>query len=653
MTHNILVISFLLSCSFVFGQQNDPVLFTVNKNPVHVSEFDYIYKKNNGDKADYSQESLEEYLDLYIKFKLKVEKAKQLKLDTLVSLQKELAGYRKQLANAYLVDREVTKTLVDEAYERKLEDVKVRHLLVTLAENATKEKESEALDRIYLIKEKIDNGADFGMISKSLSDDSRSAKLDGELGWLTAILPNGFYDFENAIYSLPIGKTSQPVRTRLGYHLIQVMDKRPARGQVNVSHILIRKSNKGVPVVGAREKADSLYIALEKGASFEQTARDFSDDKGTARDGGGLGFFGIGMYDRAFEDAAFALQEDGQISPPIESKLGWHIIRREAKKDYGNVKKMKSSLKADISHNDRFEYARQKKIESIKEEAGFIEDRDALKRFAQGLDQTFYSYKWQMPEVETGQLASFGAEESYSIKDFADYCKQNGRLRMRFDKKQDLQIAVAQLYDTYIDDLTVAYEEANLERKYPEFKALMREYSEGVLLFEVTKENVWDRASLDTIGLQAYFDDNRELYQWKDRAEITKYIVETTEKDILKKLNKAINKLTDSEAIKAEIESEFGKTVFVEEYTYEKGNPEIAHMKWKEGQSEVLVDKVKKEATIKHIDQLLPARAKTMKEARGYIISDYQTVLEKEWVKTLRQEFNVDIKKRVLSSLVK
>ncbi len=653
MTHNILVISFLLSCSLAFGQQDDPVLFTVNKNPVHVSEFDYIYKKNNGDKADYSQESLEEYLDLYIKFKLKVEKAKQLKLDTLVSLQKELAGYRKQLANAYLVDRDVTKTLVDEAYDRKLQDVNVRHLLVTLAEYATKEKESEALDRIYLIKEKVDNGADFGLIARTLSDDSRSAKLDGDLGWLTAILPNGFYGFENAIYTLPIGKTSQPIRTKLGYHLIQVLEKRPARGQMNVSHILIRKSNNGVPVAGAREKADSLFLAIEKGASFEQIARDYSDDKGTSKNGGGLGFFGIGMYDKAFEDAAFSLQEDGQISLPIESKVGWHIIRRESIKDYTNEKKMKSSLKSEISQNDRFDYAREKKIESIKEEAGFTEDRELLKRFAQSLNQSFYSYKWQMPEVESGQLASYGHEESYTIKDFADYCKQNGRQRMRFDKEQDLQIAVAEMYDSYIDDLTVAYEEANLERKYPDFKALMREYSEGVLLFEVTKDNVWDKASQDTVGLQAYFDQHRDLYQWKDRAETTKYIIETTDKDILKKLNKVVSKLKDSEAVKDQIESEFGETVFVEDYTYEKGNPEIAHLKWKEGQSEVLIDKVKNEATIKHINQLLPARAKTLKEARGYIISDYQTVLEKQWVNTLKEEFKVDIRKRVLSSLVK
>lgn len=574
-------------------------------------------------------------------------------MDTLESLQKELAGYRKQLANAYLVDRDVTKTLVDEAYQRKLEDVEVRHLLVTLAENATKEKESEALDRIYLIKEKIDNGADFGMIAKTLSDDKRSAKQDGELGWLTAMFPNGFYDFENAIYTLPIGKTSQPVRSRLGYHLIQVTDKRPARGQMNVSHILIRKTEKGKPIQGTKEKADSLYQALQNGAAFGQIARDYSDDNTTAKNGGELGFFGIGMYDLQFENAAFALSEDGQISMPVESKLGWHIIRREAKKDYTNEQKMKSSLKADISQNDRFDFARQKKIESIKVEAGFKEDREALKRFAQSLDKSFYSYKWQAPETDQSFLASYDDDQSYTMSDFVTFCKQNGRQRMRFDKKQDLGIAVNQMYDSYIDDLTVAYEEANLERKYPDFKALMREYSEGVLLFEVTKENVWDKASQDTIGLQEYFSENRDQYQWQKRADVTKYIIETTDKDMLKKLNKAVNKMDDSDAVKAEMEKELGKTVFVEDYMYEKDNTEVAHMKWKEGQSEVLVDQVRNEATIKYINKLLPARAKTMKEARGYIISDYQTVLEQQWVKTLKDEFDVNIDDGILSSLVK
>lgn len=400
MTHKVLIFSFLFTYTLSFGQKDDPVLFSVNDNPVHVSEFNYIYQKNNGDQADFSQESLEEYLDLYIKFKLKVEKARQLKLDTIKALQKELAGYRQQLANAYLVDKDVTRTLVDEAYERKLEDIQVRHLLVSVPEKTSLQRDAEAQDRIYLIKEKIDNGADFGLISKSLSDDKRSAANEGELGWLTAVFPNGFYDFENAIYNLEIGDLSQPIRTKIGYHLIEVMDRRPARGEIDVSHILIRKTKNGRPVTGARDRADSLYLTLKSGANFEQLAKDFSEDKSTANEGGNLGYFGIGMYDINFENAAFALTEDGQITPPIESKLGWHIIRRDAKRDYSNEKKMKSALRKAISNNDRFEMARSAKIIDIQEEAEFKDHPDVLSKFASGLDNVFYSYKWQIRKQE-------------------------------------------------------------------------------------------------------------------------------------------------------------------------------------------------------------------------------------------------------------
>jgi len=652
MTQNILVISFLLTVTLCFGQQNDPVLFTVGDTPVHVSEFDYIYKKNNGDKADYSKESLQEYLDLYVKFKLKVAKAKQLKLDTIPSLQKELEGYRQQLANAYLVDKEVTKQLVDEAYDRKLQDVKVRHVLVSVPEKTSMQRNADAQDRVYLIKEKIDNGADFGLIAKTLSDDKRSAKNDGELGWLTAMFPNGFYEFENAIYNLPIGETSQPIRTKIGYHLIQVMDRRPARGEISVSHILIKKAKNGKVVPQSMEVADSLYMLIKDGASFDKIAKTKSEDKSTSKENGDLGYFGIGMYDINFENAAFSLQNDGDITPPIESKLGWHIIRRDAKKDYSNVQKMKSTLRREISQKDRFASARRSKIEEIKSEAGFTENTQALDNFASLLNVNFYSYKWTLPESSDTQLANFGDEAVYTIADFAKYCKDNGRQRMRFDKKKPIPEAVQEMYSSFIDDKTIAYEKANLERKYPDFKALMREYSEGVLLFEVTKNNVWDKASQDTIGLQSYFNQNRDKYQWPERADFTEYTIETTDKTILKKLGKAAEKLSPDE-VKRQIETEFDQTVFVEQNKYDKTNPSLTHMKWKKGQQEVIIDKVNSEASVRRIDAIIPAGPKTLKEARGYIISDYQDILEKEWVDSLRREFVVDIKSKILSSLVK
>ncbi len=652
MIRNILIISILFLVTHLFAQDNDPVLFTVNETPVTVSEFNYIYQKNNGKEADFSKESLNEYLDLYVKFKLKVEKARQLQYDTIQSLNDELAGYRKQLANAYLVDKEVSKILVDEAYERIQKDIRVSHILVTLPEKVSKDKEAEALDRIYLIKEKLDNGAEFELMAKTLSDDKRSAKNNGDLGWITAILPNGFYKFENALYTLDVGELSQPIRTKIGYHLIKKTDSRDARGELNVSHVLIRNSKNGKPIKGAREKADSLYQEIMAGADFEKIAKEHSDDNSTAKDGGLLGYFGIGLYDLSFEDAAFKLKKDGDISIPVKSKLGWHIIRRNEKKDYSNMVKMKSVLKGSISQNDRFEIARKQKIEDIKKDANFKENPSLLNGFSSQLDQSFYSYKWVVPEVVEEKLASYDSSTSYSLADFVNFCKENGRKRMRYDKQHPIDEAVAEMYELYIDEKTVAYEEANLEKKYPDFRSLMREYSEGVLLFEVTKENVWDKASSDTIGLNSFFDQHKANYQWKDRAEVSEYAINSLDKNILKQINKKAEKMSPEE-VKKSIEEEYGKTVYLKTAVYEKGANQLAGLKWKEGHNDVILDKVKTESVVRRINRLIPAGPKTLKESRGYVISDYQDVLEKEWVNSLKAEFPVKINEDVLSSLYK
>ena len=651
MIKHALIFSLLFLCGEVMAQNEDPVLFTVNERPVYFSEFDYIYKKNNRDKADYSKQSLEEYLDLYIKFKLKVEKAKELKLDTLKALQTELAGYRKQLASAYLVDKEVTNELIDEAFERKKEDVKVRHILVSLPEKASIEKTAAAEEKIYNIKEKLNNGADFAMMAKTLSDDKRSGQNNGDLGWLTATLPNGFYSLENAIYESKLNEASQPVRTKIGYHIIEVLEKRPARGEIEVSHLLIRTKKNGRPVKDAESKADSIHQLILGGQSFEEMVRLHSDDKNTATKNGSLGFFGIGMYDPKFENAAFALERDGDISAPVKSSIGWHIIRRDSRKDESNEQKMKSKLKNAISQDDRFDVAKAKKIEQIQEEAGFTIDESALKDFVAQLNETYYSFKWESPVVADKAIATFPGYASYTVKDFAEYCQKNSRQRLRYDKSTPLNKSVGEMFDSFVEEITLGYEEANLEKKYPDFKALMREYSEGILLFEVTKDNVWDKASRDTVGLKDFYSRHLDDYMWKERLVLDEYIIETTDKDILRQLNKYAEKLTADE-LKAKMSKDHGQMVFVERHTYEKGTDQLRGIKWKKGHKEVRMDQVNKESKVIVVRDILEAGHKSLKEAKGYIIADYQDELEASWIESLRSQYPIEIKENVLESMV-
>ena len=637
----------------VFSMQAQNVtLFTVDNVPVPLSEFKYIYEKNNGEDADYSQKSVNEYLDLYIKFKLKVAKAKQLQLDTIVSLQKELAGYRKQLASSYLVDRELSDKLVEEVYQRKQKDIRVSHILLNCNENAPPEHHEFTRNQAVKIRARIESGADFKLIAQTLSEDKGSSYTGGNLGWMTAMLPDGFYDFENAMYSLDIGEVSEPIQSSLGYHILKVTDIREARGEMEVAHILIRTKAKGRTAEEAKVKIDSIYQELQNGSPFEKEARHLSEDKNTAPKGGYLGFFGIGQFELVFENKAFELKKDGEYSAPLQTSIGWHIVKRISKKDYQEKQLMKRSLEPLVAKNDRFEIAKEAMIEQIKKNAKFHLDQPLLESFINELDQDFYSYRWQIPALKNGVLCRFGRDTEYRLEDFAQYCKSNTRRRLRFDKEELLSNAIQIMIKEYIADRAIAYEESHLEEKYPDFKALMREYSEGILLFEATKINVWDRAPKDIEGLEKFYENNKNQYVWADRAQLHKFVIYTDNVPLINDIYRTIQ-LESPEQVLAKFNGE-KKVVELETTTYEKGSSELIDLVWEEGAvSKPSFDLRNNKTAIKKLGKIIASTQKTMNEAKGYIIADYQDKLEKEWVDQLRQEFSVQIDEQVLKSITK
>lgn len=641
-----------LSLCRVDGQKSDAVLFTVDKNPVTVSEFNYIYNKNNGKNADYSKESIEEYLDLYVKFKLKVQKAKELKLDTIKALQDELAGYRQQLAKSYLVDKEVNQKLIDEAFQRKQKDIKVAHILISLSQRTNDAAVGAAMEKARKIKDKLEQGADFSMMAKTMSNDKNTSDNNGELGWLTAMLPSGFYDLENAIYNTPVGKYADPIRSPLGVHLIKILDTRPARGEREVAHLLIRNKLKGKPVKNAKARIDSLHQLIMTGkAEFDDLVVNNSDDANTKKKKGYLGNFGISQFEIAFEDAAFNLENDGDISAPVESAIGWHIIKRIGKKDYADQTKMKAEIQNLLKKNDRAENARLALISNIKRSASFKEFPIALNAFAMKLDESFYSYKWTIPQMKANTIFSLG-DQNFTTQDLAEYCKRNTRTRLRFDKKRPVMQAVKEMYSTYTDEKTIQYEEANLEARYPEFKSLMREYEEGILLFEATKINVWDRASQDKEGLNAFYERKKENYTWKQRGIVDIYTLKSTDDKLIDQVLKLMDS-EDANLLQQLIDSK-DKILMVEEVTQEMGSKEFLGLDWKVGAiSKPKKDTRNKITTIKKIKKILPKAQKTMDDARGYIIADYQDELELAWIKELKKQYPIDIKKKVLKSLIK
>lgn len=645
------LIATVFYCSALIGQ-NDPVLFTVKGVPVHVSEFNYIYTKTNGNKADFSKASVEEYLDLYTKFKMKVARAHDMKLDTIPSLQEELAGYRRQLADSYLTDKEVTEKLVKEAHDRIQKDINISHILVKIERGDA----MVALKTMQGIKTRLDKGENFETLAKEVSQDANTKAKGGLIGFLTALLPEGFYDLETAMYTTPVGKTSEIVQSPLGYHIIKVNEIRPARGEMEIGHIMIRKAKEGVVQPLAKQKIDSLLTVLkENKTDFSTLAMQQSDDGNSSVRGGYLGFFGIGRYELAFEDAAFALKKDGDYSPIIESSIGYHIIKRISAKPVESFEAMKGRLKSRIQQDSRFELAKSAMIERIKKENNFKETPINLTAFIQSIDSTFQTFAWKStynsPKDELFKISN----SSYTVEDLSTYLVNNAnrRLSLITDTRNDYALATRLMYKDFMNEKVLAFEETQLDVKYSEFKNLMREYEEGILLFEAIKMNVWDKASQDSVGLEKFYNGHKDKYMWGERAQLITYSISDSAKAEVENIRKYAEKNSAQDVIK-----KFNKKKEIVSFSAdisEKGRNKIAEsLGWKAGS----MTKTEQNANDKtwqftKIDKILSAMPKTLKEARGFVVADYQEYLEKKWMEELTTAYKVDIKKDVLQSIIK
>ncbi len=636
-----------------FAQAEDPVLFTVADDPVRVNEFTYIYSKTNGEKADFSRASLEEYLDLYIKFKLKVRKARDMQLDTIPALKKELAKYRKQLADSYLVNKKVMQGLLEEAYERKKQDVALRHILFKVDAQAGPEKEAEALAKAEEAYREITQGkADFEAVAEARSEDPSSKSKGGSIGFQTALFPPGFYALETAAYTLPAGKVSEPIRTRAGYHLVQVDERRPARGEIEVAHILIRHDKEAPD--RAKARIDSLYEGLENGARFEVLAREYSEDRRTAAQSGYLGFFGINRYQSSFEEAAFAIPSDGAYCRPVRTDAGWHIIKRISRRGIQPLSVVQSRLETQIRRDPRFEEAVDAMVADIQEQVGLVEYPEVLETFKGTLNDTFLTFRWQTPDPPSQKTLFELGSRKVSLGAFTDYLGKITRDRIRKKSVMEVEEAADFFYREFLKDEILRYEESKLEEKYPDFKNLMREYDEGILLFEATKMLVWDKAAEDSTGLANFFEAHREDYRWDKRARITEYQLANEARNRLPELLKYAAE-REPEEVLAAFNSEDKIVLMMDQRIVEKGKGNMPkNLQWVPGAMSPPenLSQVRKQRFYK-VEEVMDPRPKTLDEARGYVIADYQDHLEAEWVEQLREEYPVEVNQKTLESIVK
>jgi peptidyl-prolyl cis-trans isomerase SurA len=628
----------------------DPVLLSINGKEITKSEFEHIFKKNNPKDAKVDRASLDEYLELFVNFKLKVIAAEQEGRDTLRAFKNELSGYRKQLAEPYLRDKDVNEMLIQEAYERSKTDVRASHILVNVDQNALPKDTLEAYRKIIKARDRILKGENFETVARQVSDDPSAIQNGGDLGYFTSMMM--VYPFENAAYLTNVGEVSMPVRTRFGYHILKVHDKRPAKGQVRVAHIMVRVPENATDsaINESKQKADEIYQRVMKGEDFGDLAQKFSDDRTSGKNGGQLAWFGTGRMVPEFEKAAFDIAKEGEVTQPIRSSFGFHIIKLLERKGIPSFEDSKGELKVKISKDSRSQLSRTAVIDRVKKDNGFKEDAKALSELISKVDTNYLNAKWDKDVVAKYQKNLFTiGDKSYTQFDFADYLEFN---QSRLANDTDIPALVRKTYKSWVEDKIIAYEDAQLEKNEKEFRLLMQEYRDGILLFEITDKMVWSKALEDTTGLQEFYEANKQNYMWGERVDAAIYTAkdEKTAKAAKKLISKRTKKGYTPEEIIKEINKTSQLNLKVEKGLFSKGDNEIIDMIPRTlGTTE---NYTKAEGIIfVVVNSILPLQPKSISEARGLITSDYQSYLEKEWNKSLRNQYPVNVNKDVLYSI--
>lgn len=626
----------LLFSGFTQAQQDVPILI-VGEDTVYTSEFEYVFNKNR-DNPYVEEKTPQEYMDLFVQFKLKVYEAERLGLDTSSKFIRELAGYREQLARPYLIDSEVTEHLIDEVFDRYQTEVEASHILFQVSPNASPEDTATAYQRAIEAREKILAGADFDSIARKYSQDPSAAENGGRIGYFSALYL--VYPFENAAFNMKVGEISMPVRTRYGYHIIQVTDRRPARGEVKVAHIMIRLEEGASETVqqAAAEKIQSISNELKAGADFSELARVYSDDKTTSANGGELRWFGSNVMVEPFDLAAFALEEIGEISEPVLTQFGWHIIKLLDKKGPPTRETAEADVRRKIQRDSRSELSTMAVMERLKKEYSYQRDERGWAAFQTHIDSRIADAKWKAPTFKRDRALFKLDGNSYYSSQFAAYLEAQQSPKNR---PESVGTWVNARYNDWVHDVITQYENSRLEDKYEDFRLLYKEYREGILLFDLMEQEVWKKAVSDTAGLEAFHANHLNDFMWEKRLDVD--LFSFTDEKGASKFHKKLSKTGDADKWYASFSEKdalrIQRTTGVFEWSeldWIGSMPSVepgvqAPLSW---QGRFLVP---------FIREVLEPMPKTLAEARGQITAAYQEHLEKALVTRLKSETKVEI----------
>tara|TARA_B110000503_G_scaffold141667_1_gene235868 strand:- start:266 stop:2251 length:1986 start_codon:yes stop_codon:yes gene_type:complete len=637
----------LLFINLSFSQNKKDVLLTIDGKPVYTSEFKRVYNKNLDLVKDESQKSVEGYLDLFIDYKIKVAEAYAQNLDKDETYISEFNQYRDQLSRNYILENKVTSELSLEAYERSLEEINANHILVLSKYEDIPQDTLKAYNKIKAIYDRAKAGEDFVALAKENSEEPNADKGGGQLGYFTAFAM--LYPFETAAYNTQVGGVSEIVRTQYGYHIIKVNDRRKRGSQITTSHIMLSDKGSNRTFVPA-DRIIELYALLQQGEDFAKLAEQYSDDKNSAKNGGQLQKFRKGeLRAPKFEEAAFSLENAGDYSKPVKSQFGWHIIQLNEKHSIPTYEEERESLEKKVKNGVRSKIVTSALNDQIKDKYGYVEVTNYVPFFNIYVSDDILKKKWEYDTIGNAQdrvIFTIGKKE-IRFSDFAKFIVSRQKQQFTATEKS---YVLADFYYEFESLELKNYFRDNLEFENVQYASTIREYRNGLLIFDLMNKNIWMKAKNDTIGLQNFYETVKENYTWDDRVDAV-IVTTTTEDAALVARNLMLNDKT-SEEIKGVLNVDDQINVIISEGVFEKGQRELpGNFEVKVGVSEPYSNK--DGFTIVSVNKVIPTDIKPLGTVKGKVMSDYQNDLESKWMMRLRDMYKVKIHKKALKRVKK
>ncbi|WP_412561212.1 peptidylprolyl isomerase [Winogradskyella sp. MIT101101] len=630
----------LLALNVSFSQEKDEVLLKVDGEPIMTSEFLRVYNKNLDLVKDESQKDVDGYLKLFTEYQLKLKEAKRLKLHEDANYQREFLRYKNQLTKNYLSENKVTEALVKEAYDRSNMDINASHVLVRLDENA--KDTLNAYNEVLQLRERVLNEG-FDAVKKDMHN-GQTIFLE-DLGYFSAF--KMVYNFETAAFNTPKGEISMPFRTQFGYHVVKVNDKRPSRGTITAAHIMIALEQKD-SLLNPEQRINDIYKKIQQGENFESLAKQFSDDKSSAKNGGKLTSFKSGQLSSTeFEDQAFALKNDGDISQPFKTEYGWHIVKRIELKPIQTFEELKPTLEARVKRDSRSKLINTAMVNELKKRYEISYNPEAKAYFESILSKDFFSRSWRLPEDFDKDKTVFTINDRpFTYNEFGRHLMS--AQRAYGNKSVPFSVVVDKELDKFFERSILQYREDNLESENQDFANILKEYRDGLLLFDLMEKEVWNKASKDSVGLEAYYNKNKSKYQWNERVEVV--MASSANEANAQKVLKMMKKGKSQEDINAELNTDSKKNIIFTKGTYDINDSKLpTSFEVKEG-----VSKIYEHNDAFHVfdvKAVLPAGNKSLEEAKGNVINDYQEQLESNWIDGLYKRFSVEVNEDVLQNV--